>query len=95
MRTVVESSAVMALVDDAAQRWQRAEDAWAAVTWVLAHDPSAGLPLVEGGQLRTLVYEGSRAHDMPTIFVLYEITRDEVVIRQAEFRDAAGNAGSA
>ena len=95
MRTVVELAAVMAAVDDAPPRWQQADDAWAAVTWVLAHDPSAGVPLVEGGQFRALVYVGSRVHDMPTIYVLYEITSQEIVICQADFRDAAANAGSA
>ena len=85
----------MAQVDAACQQWSRAEDAWAAVTWVLAHDPSVGLPLVEGGQLRALVYDGSFAHEMPAIYVLYEIADQEIVVREAHFRDAGTTAGTA
>lgn len=95
MRSVVESSAVMAGVDEASERWVRAEDAWATVTWVLSRDPTVGIPLTEGGHLRSLVFDGSWAHDMPTINVLYEITETEIVLHTARFSDAQTSGGRA
>jgi hypothetical protein len=95
MRTVVETAEVMAEVDDAEVRWGRAAEAWSTVTWVLSRDPTVGMPLVEGGQQRSIVFDGSRAHDMPTIQVLYEITATEIVIRKVRFLDAQSSAGNA
>jgi hypothetical protein len=95
MRSVVESAEVMADVDDAKDRWGRAQDAWDALFWVLARDPTVGEPLTEGGHLRSLVFDGSWAHEMPTIYVLYEITELEVIIQKARFSDASSSAGQA
>ena len=95
MRAVVESQHVMAAVDDASERWTRADDAWQAVTWALSKDPTVGLPLAEGGHMRSLVFDGSRAHDMPTIDVVYEITTEQIVIHEARFREASSSAGRA
>jgi hypothetical protein len=61
----------------------------------LSRDPTVGLPLTEGGHLRSLVFEGSWAHEMPTIQVLYEITETEIVIQKARFYDAQSSAGRA
>ena len=58
MRSVVEFAEVMAEVDDAKERWRRTEDAWEAICWVLARDPTCGHPLTEGGRLRSLVFDG-------------------------------------
>jgi hypothetical protein len=95
MRSVVESVAVMAEVDEASERWSRTEDAWATVVWVLSRDPTVGAPLTEGGHLRSLVFDGSWAHDMPTINVLYEITETQIVIQTALFSGAQTSAGRA
>jgi len=95
MRSVVESAEVMAEVDDAKERWRRADDAWEAICWVLARDPTCGHPLTEGGRLRSLVFDGSWAHEMPTIQVLYEITEHEVIIQKVAFADAKSTAGRA
>ena len=95
MRTIVESPEVMNAVDDASDQWSRFDDAWSAVTWALAKDPTVGLPLVEGGHFRSLVFEGSWAHDMPTIDLVYEITPTEIVLHRARFRNAISTAGRA
>ena len=95
MRSVVESAEVMADVDDAKERWARIEDAWAALFWVLARDPTVGEPLSERGHLRSIVFDGSWAHEMPSIQVLYEITETQVIIQKARFSDARANAGRA
>lgn len=95
MRSVIESPIAMDAVDDAKERWARAEDAWAHLFWVLSRDPTVGFPLVEGGHLRSLVFDGSQAHEMPTIDVVYEITEKNIIIQRARFRDALSSAGSA
>jgi hypothetical protein len=73
----------------------RTQEAWDAVIWVLARDPTRGDPLTESAQARTFVYEGSWAHDMPTITVLYVIEEPYVTIRGARFTDAKTTAGHA
>lgn len=95
MRSVVESAEVMADVDEAKEKWARTPDAWDALFWVLSRDPTVGEPLTEGGHLRALVFDGSWAHEMPTIYVLYEITEDQVIIQRARFSDASTTAGRA
>jgi hypothetical protein len=95
MRDVVESAEVMQDVDEAKEKWARADDAWGTLRWVLSQDPTKGAPLSEGGQLRTLAYDGSWAHEMPTINVVYEITETQVIIHSVRFVDAVSTAGSA
>ncbi len=95
MRTVREDPAVDIALDEACSKWSRAQEAWDVVIWVLAHDPTRGEPLTESGQARSLVYEGSWAHDMPTIAVLYAIDEHYVTIQRARFTDARTTAGRA
>ena len=95
MRSVVESAEVMADVDEAKEKWARTNDAWEALSWVLSRDPTVGEPLTEGGHLRSLVFDGSWAHEMPTIYVLYEITEHEIIIQKARFSDAVTTSGRA
>ena len=85
----------MSKVDDAEERWARAKDAWSTVTWVLARDPTVGAPLAERGHLRSLVYEGSSAHELPAIFVLYEIDEHYVTIVDIQFSHARTTGGHA
>ncbi len=95
MRDVVESIEVMAEVDEASSRWDRFDDAWLAVQWVLSRDPTVGMPLREGGHIRAFVYGGSWAHQMPTIRVVYEVTETQVIIQRVKFLNPDGDAGSA
>ena len=85
----------MAEVDEAKEKWARTDDAWQTVFWVLSRDPTVGEPLTEGGHLRSIVFDGSWAHEMPTIYVLYEIGEHEIVIHKAHFTDAKTSAGRA
>ena len=95
MRSVGESPLVMDEVDLASTRWARFEDAWSVIHWVLSRDPTVGLPLTEGGHLRSIVFDGSYAHDMPTIEVLYEISETQIVIQRVRFSDALSTSGRA
>ena len=89
MRTVVEEPRVSRALDDAKERWPRAQDAWDTVLWVIARDPErAGMPLTESGATRSFTIDGARSIGLPTVTVLYEIGRLEVVVHDALFADA-------
>jgi hypothetical protein len=75
MRSVVESAEVMADVDEAKEKWARTDAAWATVFWVLSRDPTVGEPLSERGHLRSIVFDGSWAHEMPTIYASTRLPR--------------------
>jgi hypothetical protein len=93
MRTVREDPEVEADVEEACTRWARAQEAWDVILWVLARDPTCGVPLAEGGQARAFVYEGSWAHEMPTIWVMYDVDDHYVTIRKVKFSNARTTAG--
>jgi hypothetical protein len=95
MRSVREDPEAAAAADDAFDKWARAEEAWDSVKWVLARDPSVGMPLTEGGRLRAFTYVGGWAYDMPTIVVLYEVDAHYVTIKSAKFETAVSPAGKA
>lgn len=96
MHSIREEPAAESAVNDAHARWPRAEDAWEAVTWVLAHDPEVGQPLGESGRLRAFTFEGARSVGMPTVTVVYECLPALVVVHDARFVDAGhANAGRA
>lgn len=89
MHTVVEEPAVKDAVDAACARWARAGEAWEAIVWALARDPKVGLAVTESGNVRALVSDGARSIGLPTVRVLYEISRSAIVIHEAEFRESA------
>ena len=88
MRGLVEQPGVSEAVDKAGSKWKRAEDAWDAITWVVARDPKAGRPVTESGKTRELVFDGARSIDMPTIRLTYEIGNPEIILHEAIFEDA-------
>jgi hypothetical protein len=95
MLTVRQEISVDDALDDACLRWHRTQDAWDMIVWVLNHDPTVGEPVAEGGLARSLVFDGSWAHDMPTIQILYIVEDPYVPIKAAAFRDPTGSAGTA
>ena len=95
MREVIESIDFMAEVDEASTRWSRFDDAWSVVSWALSRDPTLGIPSSEGGHLRSVVFQGSFAHAMPTIYLVYEVTASQIVLQRVKFTDAHSTAGNA
>lgn len=96
MRSIREELQVQDAVDEACERWTRAEDAWEAVKWAVTRDPYIGTPLTEGGLARSLTLEGRWAWDMPTITVLYEIDLHVIKMMSVLFSDAqTGPVGTA
>jgi hypothetical protein len=89
VRTVVEQSRVSRVLDDAKDRWWRAQDAWDTVRWVIARDPEgAGMAVTESGATRSFTFDGARSIGLPTVTVLYEIQLFEVIVHDALFADA-------
>jgi len=86
--TIVEEPRVSVAIDDAKRRWRRTQDAWETITWTLAHHPEAGMPLTESGATRSFTIDGARSIDMPTVTVLYTISRLELTIQDAKFEGA-------
>ncbi len=88
MHTVVEQPRVSRALDDAKEKWARAQDAWDTVIWVIARDAEIGRPITESGATRSFTLDGARSIEMPTVIVIYEIRLLEVVIHDAKFEAA-------
>lgn len=88
MRSIREENAARLAVDEAAQRWSRAGDAWDALTWVIAREPELGTAINESGTMRAYTLDGVRSLELPTVTVLYEITDEAIVIHDARFTEA-------
>lgn len=89
MFTLIEQPSVTEAVEGAESKWKRASDAWNAVTWVIAHDPTIGKAVTESGRTRLLVFDGARSIDMPTVRVTYEIGNPDIILHEAIFEDAS------
>lgn len=64
--------------------------------WLLARDPTIGVPLSEQGRLRVFTLEGRYIYQIPTIVVIYDYTNDVITIQSARFTEPkAGETGSA
>jgi hypothetical protein len=93
---IIEEPNVQQALDEARGKWQRFEDAWEALTWVIARAPEDGHPLNEQGNRRALTFEGARSIGMPTITATYEIERGEIIVTDVLIEDAQyGQAGTA
>lgn len=88
MRSVIEDSRVSRALDDAKRKWPRAGDAWDAVVWVIARDPTIGIPLTESGATRSFTFDGAKSIGMPTVTVLYEVQHIVIVVHDALFQEA-------
>lgn len=64
--------------------------------WVLARDPTVGVPLSETGSLRAFTMEGRYIYQIPTIVVVYDYDDTRITIQTARFTKArVGEAGTA
>lgn len=95
MRTVRLEPAVYDALQDCREEWPRVEDAWEMIEWVLMRDPTKGEPLTESGTARSFVFEGSNAHEMPNIQVIYVVEEQYITIRSVRFTAPTFSAGSA
>jgi hypothetical protein len=88
MFAVREQQKAQEALKDAGKRWERAAEAWRAITWVLVRDPTVGALLTEGGKARSFTFHGARSIKMPTITVLQEIPSDLIIVHNAPFEEA-------
>lgn len=96
MKSIREEKRVTIARDAAEVRWERAMDSWEAITWVILHDETCGSALSESGNVRGYIFDGARSVNMPSLAVIYEITDEYIIVRDAEFYEAPyGQAGRA
>lgn len=95
MRSVRTEFSVDEALERARPEWERLDDAWAMIEWVLARDPTKGIPLSESGRVRAFVFEGSNAHSMPNIEVVYVEDPPYVTIKSVRFSRPTYSAGRA
>ena len=85
MKTVRQDSGIDAIVDFAAERWERGQDAWDAVVWALARDPGVGMPVTNSGRTRSFTLEGAKSIRLPTVTVLYVYDGDVITVFDVNF----------
>lgn len=96
MRGLFEQPHVADAVDEARDRWPRGHDAWEAVTWVIARDPTVGAALTESGKTRAFTLDGAKSIGLPTVTVVYEVGETNIIVHDVRFEDAKyGQAGHA
>jgi hypothetical protein len=71
MKTVRQEIDIDAIVDFAAERWKRGQDAWDALVWAIARDPERGSPVTPSGRTRMMVLEGASSIGLPTVTAIY------------------------
>jgi hypothetical protein len=82
IRTIVENAGPAAIVAEETKKRPRFDDAWLALTWLLAREPEKlGLSRVVH-QYRFRLYKaaGDAVADTPDITVVYDVTENEVII---------------
>jgi hypothetical protein len=58
------------------------------ITWTAARDPDSGRPLDLDSSLRSLVFDGARSIDMPSVEIIYRFDANLITIIDASFYDA-------
>ena len=87
-REIIEDEPARNALNNAEERWSRANDAWESITWAIMNDPDVGLPVTESGKTRVITLHGARSADIPDITVLYEDNPPFLHIRDAKFKDS-------
>lgn len=95
MRDIRVDTVVDDKLDEARREWARVDDAWVMIEWVLMRDPTVGEPMTESGQSRSFVFNGSVAHDMPDIQIVYVFDDNYITISSMRFWRPTYSAGNA
>ena len=97
MFEIREERHVEEAVNEAEQRWPRADDVWVTITFVLMRDPiGSGKPYAEDGKVRSFEYPGARSIGMPSAVVIYRVEEPTVSVIDIKFFEAPyGQAGNA
>lgn len=84
MRTVRQEREVSRDLDEAANRYKRAEMAYMALEWTLAHNPNLGEH--RSGRYWLYAQPGKRDFEIPDLTVLYSFTDDEITLHAVVVR---------
>ena len=88
LRTIVESAGVPEAIDDAKARYERLDEAWMALLWLLARKgPSMGLQKNFRGTPHRLYVQAGDGVITPSIAVVFTTSDDEVVLIAAKVLD--------
>lgn len=80
---LVESRAAEEAVNSFCDQFDRFEEAWEGLKWLLARNPDVGLHrVVDGDTYRLYVARGDAMAGTPEIWVLFEATAEQVIIHR-------------
>lgn len=93
LRQIVESQEVSLAVDLAEAEFDRFEDGWEALKWLLARkaDTLGASPTTGATGIRLYVQDGDYFAKVPTIWLVYQISGDQVEISAVKFIEARFN----
>lgn len=84
MKSVIYEHQAAAAADTAKVLWSRLGDAVETIEWAIVRDPDMGVDMGKG--FRMVVFEGAKSIGMPTIEVVFEVTQQDIIIHDLEFR---------
>lgn len=87
-RDVRYDSPAMQAIDDACEKWERADDAIMLIEYAVARDPTEGKAITESGGVRVMTLQGAASIRIPTVTYLYEFDDRYITVREALFSDA-------
>lgn len=97
-RTVIEQEDVQAAKDDAVKKFDRFEEMWDGLVWLLARrggDLDGVFHKIENGKKYYLYKAESVAKDLPDIIIIYTATEEEVTIYGMHTHDTEQEARTA
>lgn len=86
-RTIIEAINVSAAVDAARSQFDRFDDAWDGLNWILSRRPeSLGVAPNKGdGGIRLYVQDGDPEFGSPQIWVIYRVSEESVELLAINF----------
>ncbi|TAD73578.1 MAG: hypothetical protein EAY70_12305 [Sphingomonadales bacterium] len=91
LREIVEEPLAASAIDDASSLFDRFDDAWEGLKWLLARKADSLGEASRGGNanLRLYVQAGDAIADAPEIWLLFEIENNQIVVHSIKFLKAA------
>jgi hypothetical protein len=74
-------------VDRAYKIWDKAEDAWEFLKWVVVRDPTIGRPLNEKGDLRSIIWVGAKSTNLPDTTLIYRKSDPIIELLDVQFTE--------
>lgn len=84
-REIVESDSAKESRDNAALEYARTEDAWLAISWLVARNPEVGTPIAGDNTFRFHKQQGYSSTGQPVVSLFYTYDDTQVTIVSARF----------